>query len=465
MADFISKKDRIEQKSERIRQKGEQIAQKNASIYGFSYTTNEAENREEAPASVAQTDVKNADNTQTSPIDPKQIKRQKRTLRAAVAASILSACSMVLIVAFAVAFFSGFFGPGGNVNVQISNGGKIEYEDYEASPDMLEDVKHSVVLINTTVASGSGVGTGIILSADGYIVTNYHVVEKAESILVTTYNSPLNHKAELIGYSEPDDIAVLKIKAKDLRPAVFAKSSECRTGDTVFAIGSPEGDDFGWSVSRGIISCADREIKIYDDEGILEKKMYVIQTDASVNPGNSGGPIVNVRGEVVGIITLKLSDSAGMGFAIPSDGAVELFTAIIETGSADGVTSSVTSKRPLIGITGVGVEGKTWYENVTNGTQSGIEKVDEAYAKEHPESTFYAAVTGIHVSATTEGLDAANKLQVNDIITKVNGISVSNIYQLMDIINKLNGGDTIEVTYYRDGTYSTVSITLGTANG
>lgn len=475
MENTRNKQEIINRKSERIQQKGDAIARKNGTYAPVASQkandTSLPDDPTSFPVAETHTDpVHNAEtnyNHRTHAERRKQEKAQKQQSRTLITASILSFCSIFLLVAFTASAMLGLFGTpssgGSNVNLQISGNDPIQYKDYESSPDMLEDVMNSVVVINTQTDTGSGVGTGIILSADGYIVTNYHVVEDAKTISVRTYNSDKVYTAKLIGYTAIDDVAVIKIKADGLRPAVFAKSANCRVGEPVYAIGSPEGDDFGWSVSRGIISCADREIKIYDSEGILEKKMYVVQTDASVNPGNSGGPLVNARGEVVGIITLKLSDSAGMGFAIPSDGAIELIQAIIETGSADGVQSSVTKGRPLIGITGVGVEADTWYETFDDGVNSGIRVKDEEYAKQHPDTTFYAPITGVHVSATTPGLDAANKLQENDIITEINGNKVTNIYQVMDIINKLNGGDTIEVTYYRDGKYATVTITLGTA--
>ncbi|MBQ8409886.1 MAG: trypsin-like peptidase domain-containing protein [Clostridia bacterium] len=465
-----TKRARIEQKSERIRQKGEAIAQKNGT-YSYEASSVEPDRDTESYGTEKVCHTQDSDNQTQQPRDEyfkEQLKLQKRQARTTVTASLLSVCSVLLLIAFSVAVMTGLLGNGntvgnGNVNILVSGNGSVQYEDYESSPDMLEDVMRSVVIVNTKTSTGSGVGTGIILSSDGYIVTNYHVVNGAKTISVRIYESDKIYDADLVGFSEIDDIAVLKIKATDLRAAVFAKSSECRVGEQVYAIGSPEGEDFGWSVTRGIISCADREIKIYDDEGILEKKMYVIQTDASVNPGNSGGPLINVRGEVVGIITLKLSDSAGMGFAIPSDGAVELIQAIVETGSADNVVSSVTSGRPLLGITGVGVEADTWYEPYTDGSQSGIREVEESYAKENPDTTFFAAVSGVHVSATTEGFDAASKLKENDIITEIDGTRVYNIYQIMDIVNKHYGGDTVTVTFYRDGTYSTVEITLATA--
>lgn len=402
--------------------------------------------------------------------------RSKRSgMALSIIAIALSSVSIVLLISLILSLSRGIIPVSDGSNddspgIQISDGNdssdKVQVPDSEAEnhSNMLEEFMDSVVIIDVVLPNGTSMGTGIVTTTDGYIVTNYHVVDDAEEISVRFYGETKPVSAKLIGYKEIDDIAVIKVDRKDLKAAVYAKSSECRVGERVYAVGTPEGDEFGWSVTQGIISSADREIKIYDDEGILEKKMKVIQTDASVNPGNSGGPLINSKGQVVGIITLKLSESAGMGFAIPSEGALEIINAIITTGSADNVTSSVTSGRPLIGITGVGVEGGLWYENYTEGANSGVRVVDENYAKTHPNTTFYAAVSGVHVSATTKGLDAANKLKANDIITEVNGIKVTNIYQVMDIINRLNGGDVVSVTYYRDGSYATVDITLGTAS-
>ncbi len=391
-------------------------------------------------------------------------KAQRKSMAALTAAVVLSLCSILLLTAVLFCAAAGVFTPTDNktVQLQVSGDNSSSGTPTLANPEAITDFMDSVVIVNSSSATGDGTGSGIVLTADGYIVTNYHVVEGANRITVGLYSGE-TFNATVVGHTELDDIAVLKIEAAGLRPATFAKLENCHVGEDVYAIGCPEGEEFAFSVTKGIISALDREIKIYDNEGILEKKMYVVQTDASVNPGNSGGPLINSRGEVVGIITLKLSYSAGMGFALPSDGAVEIITAIIETGSADNVNSSVSRGRPLIGITGVGVEGNTWYENIQQNGQGAIQPVTEAYATAHPDTTFYAPVTGVHVSATSPTLDAATKLKVNDIITKVEGYTVRSIYEVMDIINTFDGGDTVELEYYRDGQYYTVTVTLGTA--
>lgn len=374
-----------------------------------------------------------------------------------ISSIILSACSILLLVAISAAVMLGLIEGSGVVQILVSDNGPTASAEGEASSALLEEVMNSVVVISTNTPVGAGTGSGIIITENGYIATNYHVIEDASSITVFLYGSDQAFPAEVVGFHENDDIAVIKIASEGLRPAIFARSSDCRVGEKVYAIGSPEGAEFGWSVTQGIISCPLRRIMLYDKEGILEKKMNVVQTDTPVNHGNSGGPLINVRGEVVGIVTLKLSDSAGMGFALPSDGALTDIFAIIRQGHANDVDSGISSGRPLLGITGVGVVEGTWYEDM--GTQ--IKEVDKAWAERYPNRTFYAEVSGVYVSNLTPGLDAQTKLKVGDIITEVDGVRVYNIYQIMSVVNNMDAGDSLSIKYYRDGQYGTRSITLG----
>lgn len=419
----------------------------------------------EAQESEASSGAEPTDEQETSDAETdKKVKVKKENPHGAsnfavTLSAILSATAILLLVAMAIASTLGLLGGSGAIRIPVATPDREP--SYSTDSDMLEEFMDSVVIIKAELDNGSSVGTGIILSENGYIMTNHHVIENAKAVYVWRYGMDTPDVATVIGYKEMDDIAVIKINKTGLRPATFAKSSECRVGERVYAVGTPEGDEFGWSVTQGIISCPDREIKLYNNDGTLKKKMHVVQTDASVNPGNSGGPLINMHGHVVGIITLKLSDSAGMGFAIPSDGALIDAEAIIEKGHANDVNSGISIPRPLIGITGVGVEGKTYYKNIyENGTTS-IQEVTEAYAKMNPTTTFYAAVTGVYVSATSPTADAATKIKAGDIITKVNNIEVANIYAVMDIINEFNGGDEIAITFYRDGRYHSVTVTLG----
>lgn len=322
----------------------------------------------------------------------------------------------------------------------------------------LESVRNYTVVITAKTASGVGTGTGIVLTQDGYIATNYHVIEDAHTVTVKFYGGQAS-VAEVIGYSEIDDIAVIKVNATGLYCATIGSSADVKDAQNVYAVGTPAGEEYAWSVTKGVVSFAQREVKIYDDEGILQKKMKLIQTDTPVNPGNSGGPLVNADGKVLGIITMKLSGQyENMGFAIPIDGAMVLINNIIETGEPGD--SPITTKRPLIGIVGVGVEAGKYYISLTDR----IQEVDEAYAKQHPDEVFYAAYAGVWVQSTTPGLDAANKLQKDDIIVMADGQELSTIYDLMNVINQHNGGETVELTYYRNGVANIVDVTLGYAD-
>lgn len=321
----------------------------------------------------------------------------------------------------------------------------------------LESVRNYTVVITAKTEKGVGTGTGIVLTEDGYIATNHHVIEDAQTVTVKFYNGQAA-VAEVVGYSEIDDIAVIKVEANGLYCATLGSSADIKDAQNVYAVGTPAGEEYAWSVTKGVVSFAQREVRIYDDEGILQKKMKLIQTDTPVNPGNSGGPLVNANGQVLGIITMKLSGQyENMGFAIPIDGAMVLINNIIETGEPG--ESPITTKRPLIGIVGVGVQAGKYYVSLTDR----IQEVDEAYAVKHPDEVFYADHTGVWVQSTTPGLDASNKLQKDDIIVMADGQELATIYDLMEVINRHDGGETVQLTYYRNGVANIVDVTLGYA--
>ncbi len=384
--------------------------------------------------------------------------------RALPIACVLSACSTLLLLAFALSLMLGIFPINGRqaVFIGVSNSGATSPNE-DASPELIEDFLNSVVIVKGKNALSTSTGTGVIFSEDGYIVTNYHVIEDMKAVTVQLYGEERANTAEVIGFHEEDDVAVLKISRSGLRAATFANSEDVRYGEKVYAIGMPEGVEFSWSVTQGIVSSPLRQLMIYDDTGTLEKKMNVVQTDASVNHGNSGGPLINVRGEVVGIVTLKRSDSAGMGFALPSSGVLIDVASIISYGHADNVESGISMPRPLLGINGVGVEANKYYTNVDTADGTVREEVDEEFAKENPLTTYYTPVAGVRVNFVSEGADAAKYLKSGDIITEVNGQEVTMIYDVMEIVNMYNGGDKVTVKYYRDGKYYTAEITLGSS--
>ncbi len=353
-------------------------------------------------------------------------------------------------------------------NILTSDG----YADHDpvTREDMspVEASKQSVVVIEVITEDGSGTGTGVVMTSDGYIATNHHVIEGATKIRVSFLNGESAY-ATVIGSSAMDDLAVIKVDQNGLIPATFADSNDCYVGQTVFAIGTPAGSDFSWTTTRGIISYVNREVRQYDETGTMTKKLRLIQTDAKVNPGNSGGPLVNADGQVVGIVSMKLAGGyEGIGFAIPSDGALEILEAIMKDGNADSVNSTLSFKRPLLGIVGVYVEAEHDYimddkagriYDVTNQDASAVR--EQVLAEGGiPSEVLTPKATGILVTSVTDGMGASGVLRKNDIITAVEGQEVGSMNSLVNVINDHYAGDTVTVDVYRDGKTLILSITL-----
>ena len=269
----------------------------------------------------------------------------------------------------------------------------------------------------TAAASGSG----FIITENGYIITNYHVVEDADEIRVTAYDDTV-YAAELVGYDESNDIAVLKIDAEGLTPVVLGDSDLMNVGDGVIAIGNPLGE-LTFSLTQGVVSALDREITINNIS------MDLIQTDCAINSGNSGGALFNEYGEVIGITNAKYSSSGtsgasidNVGFAIPINSVIETVQSIIENGYI---------VRPYIGISA--------YE------------LGSRYQ-----------ITGIVVSSVEEGSPAEEAgLQENDVITKVDDTDVSGVSSFKNIISGHDEGDRILLTVYRNGRYIETEVEVG----
>lgn len=342
--------------------------------------------------------------------------------------------------------------------------------------DMLdvENAKRSVVVVEVVTKTGSGVGTGVILNESGYIATNHHVVDGATAIRVTFLDG-IHAEATLIGSSEMDDLAVIQVSAAEvgaqLVPATFVEDIEenCYVGQTVYAIGTPGGAEFAFTTTRGIISYVNRTVKQYNSDGTLSKKLRTIQTDAMVNPGNSGGPLVDTEGRVVGIVSMKLGDGYdGIGFAIPSDGALEILNAIMRDGNADSINSSLSSKRPLLGIVGVYVEADHTYVMDDSqgrifdcqGTTVEAVRASILQAGGTPGETISPADSGIYVTDVTEGMGAFGKLQRGDIILSAESMRVTSMSGLMDVVNDMDIGDIVTLKIRRGGETLTVEVEL-----
>ena len=276
----------------------------------------------------------------------------------------------------------------------------------------------------TTQSAASG--SGFIYSSDGYIITNYHVIESASSIKVTLYDGK-SYDAQLVGYDESNDVAVLKIDAKDLTPVTIGDSGNLNVGDSVIAIGNPLGE-LTFSLTSGAVSALDREVTMSNNV-----TMELIQTDCAINSGNSGGALFNLYGEVIGITNAKYSGSSGsgasidnIGFAIPINSVRSIVDSIIEKGYV---------AKPYIGVMVADVS-------------------DEAKS--------YGTPAGAAVASVTEGGPAEKAgLQANDIITAVNGKEISGKSDLSSIIADCAAGDKLTLSVYRQGQTLTVTVTVG----
>ena len=281
-------------------------------------------------------------------------------------------------------------------------------------------------------SSGTATGSGVIISQDGYILTNNHIVSTssntssfyqvsdATKVTVKLYNDETSYEAKIIGKDETTDLAVIKIEKTNLPAATLGNSDELKVGEFSMAIGNPLGMES--TVTAGIISAVNRTIT---SDG---RNYTVIQTDAAINSGNSGGALVNSKGEVIGINTLKLSGTGieGIGFSIPINSTKEIYTQLISDGKV---------KRPYIGISG--------------------RDIDEQTAKQ------YKLVEGVYI-VSIEQFSAAEKagLKPYDVITEVNNKKITNMNELNEIKNSFKIGDTISLKVYRDNSYIDVQLTL-----
>jgi serine protease Do len=313
----------------------------------------------------------------------------------------------------------------------------IRDEEGLSTPEIAAKMRPSIVRVQTegtqldvfgrAVPSG-GVGTGVIIDTDGHVVTNNHVVTVANgdtaapTIMVTLFDQRVV-PATIVGRDQATDLAVLKIDSPDLQPASFADPDELEVGEDVVAIGFALDLEGAPTVTRGVVSAKNRTI---------QEQPYTIpdaiQTDAGINPGNSGGPLVNARGEIVGINTAILRGAQSIGFAISTAIVQPIVTALAESGRID---------RAYLGV--------------------GTVDVTDTIAR-----NFNLPVkTGVAITIVADGSPAANAgLRQNDVITKIDGEDVTNNGELLAILAKHRPGDTVAIEYYRAQEQNTVNVTL-----
>ncbi len=325
---------------------------------------------------------------------------------------------------------------GSNVNINIDETAESVVEA------VAEKVTPSVVGIRTTTSvrsffggsnESTGEGSGVVYSADGYIITNYHVISGAVTnksgskieVFTDTLDSK-SYEATVVGYNISTDLAVIKIDAKGLTPVEFSDSSKLKVGQYVITVGNPGGLEFMDSVTYGVISGLNRVVSSSSD-------VKLIQTDAAINPGNSGGALVNTKGQLVGINSSKIvsEEFEGMGFAIPSNTVAEICKNIID---------KQNDPEPYIGVT-----------------------VSEKYTSSVLK--YYGYPSGAVIASVAEGSPAGSAgLAKGDIITEFGGTEITEYSMLESLLQKCKPGDQVNVKIYRNGRYYTTTVTIGSNN-
>ncbi len=294
--------------------------------------------------------------------------------------------------------------------------------------------------------SGYALGSGFVLSADGYIATNHHVIEDADHITVQFYDGK-EYEAKLIGSDSATDLAVLRIEAKNLIPAQLGDSAKVSVGEPVVAIGTPYDISLAGTMTSGVVSGLARDVECTDDYGNVVKTMTLIQTDASINPGNSGGPLFNINGQVIGINTLKLmNEYEGIGFSIPISDAVEVFELLVKYGELpDDSDTDFVKTSPKLHITVMSVS------DARNSVEYGRFISDDA-----PD--------GVYVTEVTPGTAIYEAgLEIYDIITEFNGKTLKSKEDLAAELAKCSAGQQVTVKVYHRGEYKTLTFKLDKA--
>jgi len=377
-------------------------------------------------------------------------KAQKRGVRGALVYAIIVTCLFAVCFAILAFLLVSGFGKNGGESLTDSNGNNdnngnnaafVPSDDTDLA-DLVDAVKNSVVTVYVTTDAGSGFGSGFVYTDDGYIITNYHVIDGAKKITVMCPDGR-QLEAKLIDGDELSDVAVILVNNLGIPKLAVGDSDALRVGESVIAIGTPVDTEYAGTVTKGIVSGVKRKVRVYEEEGYLNKTMEMIQTDTTLNHGNSGGPLINMRGEVVGINTMKYyAYDAGdtLYFSIPINDAAAIADDIIANGKYSGNKGSATQGVQL-GISCIAVV-------------KGVPLQIDEYNVIFPEAS------GIFVSMVNEGYPAYDKLRVNDIIVSFNGVETLTVDEMREELFKSKVGDKVVIGVYRNGEIIEVEIIL-----
>ena len=410
-------------------------------LYHYSY---QKDSGQQGTSGSSVDDQLNSFQYHSGPQQPVQEMKPVKKNHVGLRITALALCCALLggVVGGGVAYYAGNRPGETSVNVSSRPAAQVSVNTVDGKNAMSDAEVYaagvnSVVSINVTGTSGTNffgqavqtasAGSGFILTKDGYIVTNYHVVKDGETVKVTLYNGD-EYEAKYVGGDEDYDIAVIKVEAADLQPVTLGDSGSLNVGDHVLAIGNPLGE-LTFSMSGGMVSCVNRAINV---DGT---PFNMIQTDASINPGNSGGPLFNQYGEVVGIVSAKYSSTGnesveGLGFAIPIN---DVFAMI-----QDIMTNGYVTNKPYLGVTA--------------GTMT--EQMAAQYR--------YDITSGVFIYSVEEDSAADHAgLKMGDVITKVDDTAITSMEDLTVAKKQYSAGDTCTLTVYREGQETTVELTWG----
>ena len=411
-------------------------------LYHYTYRKDGSET---APGAPLQTGPFDSQPNQGGGQPPVQEMKPVKKNRIGLKITALALCCALLggAVGGSVAWAVGHGTSGTSINVSDRTVSQVALQTVDGKTEMSDAEVYaanvnSVVSINVTGTSGynffgqpvqtASAGSGFVLTEDGYIVTNYHVVGDANTVKVTMYNGD-EYDAQYVGGDEDYDIAVIKVDATGLQAVTLGDSDTLNVGDRVLAIGNPLGE-LTFSMSGGMVSSVNRAINV---DGT---PFNMIQTDTSINPGNSGGPLLNSYGEVVGIVSAKYSSTSsqetveGLGFAIPINDVISMVK--------DIMTNGYVTNKPYLGI--------------TPGTMNAQLAAQFRYDIDR----------GVFVYSVEEGSAADQAgLQMGDVITKIDDTEVNSVEELNAAKKQYSAGDTAVLTVYRGGETITVEITWG----
>ncbi len=323
------------------------------------------------------------------------------------------------------------------------------------TPNEVADlVRQSTVTVYCKTEDGPKIGSGFVYDDKGHICTNHHVIDGVDAIQVMLPDGTVLD-ASVVGSDEPSDLAVLKVDATGLPPARLGSSAELLAGDGVVAVGTPVDVSLAGTATFGKVSYTNRLLPITDAQGNVTSRIWVIQTDVSVNHGNSGGPLADMYGNVVGIVARKMESSVytyeGLGFAIPIDGAKLILDELIEKGIFTG-DNPVARGRLQLGLSGHAVQGGCWY--LLNELTGQYMEFDEEVSGAH-----YAPRDGVFVIDVTAE-NSKDKVLAGDIVLKIDGLKLSTTQELIGAVNRRQAGEKVVLTLLRGGSEVEVEIRL-----